>query len=385
MNSAQTICKKAQDELDALALYDLYNNNESNDEVQYEALKKLKGKRKFRPIWSTMCSLQHNQSAITRIENDIHSNIGQKMVRVKGKSYKVTLYFLPISFSIPPHIENLTSLNETNGSANSIEIMAALPNQTCNEIAETTKKHIRLKSDEKINILSGLIDRNLLTEYTGLEFINGLTNRIADYEKDQTKDEAIVKWLAKYDAMESLSLSLMQPEEHRVLVLYTLTEVSNNAVFEKLQSLSCLVNNYCGSVLQKNNYSLTKELHEIINKTYQQAVSKYNGSISIAYSALPLQTFAFLRLSYFSNTLVNIINLSKSLWGEISECNVRSLAISDYLSKLVVSIKCVDRSGEFSMSHIYEPSYRYRSDDEISYHVDVAKHITKVNISYNVE
>ncbi|EGR2229494.1 hypothetical protein QX249_09505 [Vibrio parahaemolyticus] len=384
MNSAQTFPKKAQDELDALALYNLYNSNKSNREDQNATLKSLKAKRKFRPIWSAMCSLQHNQIATSLIENDIHSHIGQKNIKIKGKSYVVTLYFLPVTLSTSPDIESTESLNPETGGVNSIEVMAALPNQTCNDIAETIKKHINLKDEEKISILSGLIDRNLLTEYAGLEFISGLTNRLADYAKDQSKDEAIVKWLAKFDAMQSVYLSPLQPEDHRALVLYTLTEEKNDTVGEKLKSLNCLVNNYHGSFVQRSDYALGSEIHEIITNTYRNAISRYNGSVSIVCSTLPPQTYAFLRLSYFSNTLVNMVNISKGLWGGVSECKIDCSSVSEYLTKIDVSIQTADGGGVFSMSQIYEPSYRYNPDDEISCHADMVKHIAQVNTTFTI-
>ncbi|ELP5898515.1 hypothetical protein QTV49_000389 [Vibrio vulnificus] len=382
MNSAQTFPKKAQDELDALALYNLYNCNINNREEQNAALKALKTKRKFRPIWSAMCSLQHNQAATSLIENDLHSQIGQKKVKIQGKGYVVTLYFLPVTLSTSPDIQSTESLNLKTGGVNSIEVMAALPNQTCNDIAETIKKHIRLKNEEKISILSGLIDRSLLTEYTGLEFISGLTTRLADYAKDQSKDEAIVKWLAKFDAMGSIYLSPLQTEDHRALVLYTLTEEDNNAVGEKLKSLNCLVNNYHGHLVKESDYTLGRKIHEIITNTYRSAASRYNGDISIVCSTLPPQTYAFLRLSYFSNTLVNMVNLSKGLWGGVSECKIDCSTVSEYLTKVDVSIQTTDGGGVFSMSQIFEPSYRYNPDNEMLCHADMVKNIAQVNTTY---
>ncbi|KDM91051.1 hypothetical protein [Photobacterium galatheae] len=376
MNSAQTKSKLAQDELDALALYKLYSDPNSSNEELFTELKKLKDKRRFRPIWSTMCALQHNPEATIRIENDIHTQIGTKDIRMSGKSYTVTVYFLPVSLSTSPDLEDVETLN-------GLQIRASLPQNTCNELAEAIKRYIQPNEGEQISILSGLIDRSLLTSFQGLEFVNGLTKRLADYVKDQTKDEAIIKWLAKFDAMEPIKLTPRDPEDHRALVIYTLTEVENRTVNERLTRQNCLVKNYMGEKVNTSDYALGKELHQVITSTYSKAISQSNTNFSIVSSTLPPQTFAFLRLSYFSNTLIDMISLTRLLWGRVGLCATTNIHVSEYLSKIGVTIQTGVNSGEFAMTQIYEPSYRYNPASELSCHIDMVKNIAGVDIHFN--
>lgn len=372
------MAKLATEQAEALSLYNLYSEQSSNEDALESELKKLCSKKKFRPVWNAMCSLQHNQSATKLIEMHIHKQIGQKSINLDGRRYNVTLYFLPITLSTSPEIESIDMVNQ-------LEINATLPKKLCNRIAEMIKASIKPDIGEQISILSGLVDRTLLTSYDGLAFIHGLTHRIANYCKDEDADTEIVEWLAKYDALPNIVLTPHQPEDHRALVVYTLSEANNYTLHDKFDDQSCLVNNFVGETVDVSKYNLAKSLHKVIGATYQEALSSTATNYAVVSSVLPPQTISYLRLSYFANSLIAAVDLTKQLWGGVGRCHSVSQKVSDYLTKLQLDIDTKGTAGKLQVIQVYEPFYRYDPYNELSCHIDALKHITEVEVDFMIQ
>ena len=372
------MAKLATEQADALSLYNLYSEPTSNEEALESELHKLCSKKKFRSVWNAMCSLQHNQSATKMIEMHLHKQIGQKNITLDGKRYAVTLYFLPITLSTSPEIESMDMVNQ-------LEIKATLPKKTCNKIAEMIKANLKPEDGEQISILSGLVDRTLLTSYDGLSFINGLTHRIANYCKDADKDTEIVEWLVKHDAMPDILLTPHQPEDHRAMVVYTLSEVNKCTLHNKLEEQNCLVNNFIGETVDVSKYALAKSLHKVIGSTYQEAVATTSTNYAVVSSVLPPQTISYLRLSYFANSLIAAVDLTKQLWGGVGRCYSVSHKVSDYLTKLQLDIDTKGTAGRLQVIQVYEPFYRYDPYNELSCHIDALKHITEVDVDFTIQ
>ena len=348
----------------SIELYDAYINNKSEKE---ELLIKIKNKKKFKALWEVLNSIQHDKIVTKEYENHLSDALTTKQVVINGECYTVTLYFIPVSVITLPTIDDSVGISIPN-------IRPVLTKITCKKIINHIKCELDFSDDEDVEVLSALVSRELIVGIDGLEFTDELTKCIANHKQNNDYD-LVINLLAEFDALPPIILTDDFPDDHRVVVAYTLSK--NNSLKDKIQSQNTLVNNYNNiDSIQPNK--LCNKIQDTINKMFQE--SKKEALNSVGCTTLPMQSLAFLRLSFFVNSIIGAIFIAGKNWGKIEKSNIEYKEISEYLSFISLSI-VIKNKGELNVSQSLESTYRYYQKEELLAAVKTISETSNLHIS----
>jgi hypothetical protein len=319
-------------------------------------LKNLITNKNFQPIHKLKSVVQFDKSAAMNLEEQLSEIICTKEVKINDIRYVVTLYFLPITLTKLP--SNVTEII-----GDRVSFPPVLPARTCFRVGEILKRYLTPVNNDQIKILSGLLNLDRIVSAEGIQFVDRLSEAIAnDERKEQGLNEAI-EVIADYDALSKVMLTECSPEDHRALLFYTVTE-DNNYIDSKIHSQEIYRSLMSGRV-EHLNTELYRKLDAEIRECYfpAQINDKYIPSIIACCS--PPQTYAHLKVSQFGSILLTAVMIGETVWHGVARGKFESRRVGEYLSMLAFEINCVDDSGSFVLKQIYTPTHRYNYWNEL--------------------
>ena len=359
---------------------------ESKNETQINAMRKkaLAGKsidkelrklitgKNFQPIHQLKSAVQFDKNAAMALEDQLSEIICTKKVKINDKRYVVTLYFLPITLTKLPS-------KETKIFGDGISFPPILPAETCFRVGEILKSYLTPTNNDQIKILSGLLKLDTIISAEGIQFVDRLSESIAnDEQKGHGLNEAI-EAIADYDALSKVMLTQCSPEDHRVLLFYTVTE-DNDYIDSKLRSQEIyrtLMSGRAGHI----NSELYRELDSEIRECYFPAQISDGCIPSIIACCSPPQTYAHLKVSQFGSILLTAVMIGETVWQGVARGKFESRRVGEYLSMLAFEINCVDDSGSFVLKQIYTPTHRYNHWKELEMYGEALQLLLGVDLT----